>query len=122
MMLAHLTHVLHLEDEILIALDLQGALQDAGVRDVTHFSTCAQALNALDNVSADAAILDVDVFDGSTGPVATRLRELNIPFIIYTGSLEKVMPEHVGAPCLEKPVTNADIVAALQDLKVSAFS
>ena len=56
--------VVVLEDEALIALDLQDGLQDSGYRVAGTFTTCAEALSWLQTETPDVAILDTVLKDG----------------------------------------------------------
>lgn len=116
MPLSVLKSVLHLEDEFLIAMDVAATLADAGVANVTHVTSCAEALELLESSTIDAGILDAVASDGSTEPVARRLSDLGIPFIMYTGSPHKLGNAHQGADQLIKPVSTADLVGAMQDV------
>ena len=118
MPLSNLKNVLHLEGEPLIAMDVAATLADAGVANVTHAMTCADALARLEKSQIDAAVLDVETVDGSTESVALRLRELGVPFVMYT-ALSKVTGAHAeSAELLIKPVAAADLVEAIKAVLV----
>jgi DNA-binding response OmpR family regulator len=51
--------VLILEDEVLIGINLQDELQDAGYRVAGPFTTCAAALKWLQTATPDMAVLNV---------------------------------------------------------------
>ena len=57
--------VLVLEDEALIALNLQDELQDAGYEVAGPFTACSAALEWLQTATPDMAILDATLKDGS---------------------------------------------------------
>jgi CheY-like chemotaxis protein len=97
-----------LDDEFLIAIDIQEILEAAGVAKVVCVADAASALAALQGEPRfDIAILDVllrDVAETSLA-VATVLAAQKIPFVFLTG-----MPgddihtrKFPGAPVLEKP-------------------
>jgi DNA-binding response OmpR family regulator len=118
MPLSNLKNVLHLEGEPLIAMDVAATLADAGVANVIHAMTCAEALALLETAEMDAAVLDVETVDGSTEPVAQRLREMGMPFVMYT-ALSKVTGAHAeSAELLIKPVAAADLVEAIKAVLV----
>lgn len=114
MPLSQLKTVFHLEDEVIIAMDVDDTLRSANVAEVVHFTRCADAMKALETLGFDAAILDAAVSDGSTAKVAARLKELHIPFLIYTGSPEFLEQDHGGAPCLMKPVSAEVLINEMQ--------
>lgn len=80
-----MTKFLVLEDEPLIAEMLAEWLQQQGhaVAGLAH--TTSGALDLIDRVVIDAAILDIQVRDGAAYPVASRLRHRRIPFLFATG-------------------------------------
>lgn len=117
MHLSPLRHVLHVEDEILIALDVEVSLLNAGVQAVTHVASCADALKTIQFSPPDLAILDIEVLDGNTAPVADLLKSLNVPFVLYTGSaVAGGLRSFDGATFLEKPARSADLVEAVRAL------
>src|SRR3954469_18268472 len=80
--------VLLLEDEALIAINLQDELQDAGYEVAGPFTTCAAALSWLETGTPGLAILDAALNDGPCNDVADELGRRNIPFLIYSGHQE----------------------------------
>lgn len=123
MQLLPLRHVLHVEDEILIALDVEASLLNAGVKSVTHVGTCFDAQMAIETSRPDAVILDMRVLDGSTAGLAELLRSLAIPFVIYSGSVDSGLSRSFeGAKFLEKPSTEADLIDAVKELVATPSS
>ena len=108
--------VLVLEDEPIIALDIEGILTDAGFDVLANLSTCAGAMEWLKANRADVAVLDIDLQDGSCAHVARRLNELGVPFVVFSGSsatdgtIDPVF--HVGR-WLGKPAPSEMVVAAV---------
>jgi DNA-binding response OmpR family regulator len=76
--------ILVVEDEALIALDVGEALTSAGAR-VVMASTLSEALSAAGEPNLSAAILDHGLKHGDSSQVCTRLKERDIPFVIYSG-------------------------------------
>ena len=76
--------VLILEDEPLIAWDLETALSDAGFMAALARS-CFDAERWLTDHSPDAANLDMKLGDGECVAVAKSLVERDVPFIVHTG-------------------------------------
>jgi DNA-binding response OmpR family regulator len=76
--------ILICEDEPLIALDIANAFTAAGARAVTARSL-RDALVAVEDGALSAAILDHALGDGESSQVCERLKERNIPFVIYSG-------------------------------------
>jgi DNA-binding NtrC family response regulator len=75
-----------LEDEALIAVDLEDQLRSAGFDVAALFSSCAAAMEWLECRSPDLAILDIDLQDGNCSAIARLLHERQVPFIVHSGS------------------------------------
>ena len=106
--------VLLLEDEPLIAMDLQFVFEDHGV-EVHVAPSCSAASDIIDKVGLDGAVLDVNLGRGETCErVATRLREIGVPFILHTGDLDRhgEAIRNLNATVVPKP-TPASQVAQL---------
>ena len=107
--------ILLLEDETLIALDLQFTLEAAG--HTVKALASNEAANAwLGDNTPSAAIVDLKLRDGDSTALADRLASSQVPLVIYTGrdirtgdlsqSLRRV-------PILKKPTDQDGIVAML---------
>lgn len=109
--------MLILEDEAIIAMDVEGILTDAGFDVMAALSTCAAAMNWLLANKADVAIIDLDLLDGSSNRVARRLKELGIPFVVFSGSSQKnetIDSIFLTGGWLEKPSPSDRIIAAVK--------
>jgi two-component SAPR family response regulator len=80
--------------------------------------TCDSVQGALDEVEKggfDLAILDVNLKGENVWPVASKLREMNVPFVIATGGhVDPPPPEFVNAPMIEKPYTVDRVTPAIE--------
>ena len=75
------------EDEALVALNLEDMLADLGCRDIVSAMRLDQALAQIDDgLDADVAILDVNLAGKPVFPVAERLAERGTPIVFATGS------------------------------------
>ncbi|HZY49709.1 MAG TPA: response regulator [Devosia sp.] len=111
--LSHLSHVLVVEDEGLIALDIETILREAGAGQVTSLASVEDALLALEESQFDAAVLDLHLGrHGWTYDVASRLREKGVPFILSSGSIE-IADDFHDVPLVLKPFSSSDLVAAV---------
>jgi DNA-binding response OmpR family regulator len=108
--------ILLLEDEALIALDLQDELQDAGYEVAGPFTTCSAALEWLRTETPDSAILDATLKDGACREIALELSRREVPFLIYSGYHEDcaLRAEFQHLTWIEKPVPSAGLVQACQ--------
>ena len=109
------SHILVLEDELLVAFDLADELTDRGARPaVAH--TVGDALTLLLSRRPDAAVLDVNLGAELCWPVARKLTADRVPFFLVSGRQMKgrlpagVEPED----CLEKPVVAHALVDLLE--------
>lgn len=110
--------VLIVEDEILIALELQQALTDASATVVGPAMTVLDALHLIDTDSLTAAILDVRLGREESLPVAQRLAADGIPFVLYTANFfgrQEPPPTWPPVPTVRKPADAATLLARLQD-------
>jgi DNA-binding response OmpR family regulator len=76
--------ILVVEDEPLIALDVTDGLEASGAR-ILMARTLADALSKAEDPDLSAAILDHGLRDGDTSEVCDKLKERNIPFVLYSG-------------------------------------
>ena len=99
------SRILVVEDEYLAADDLREGLEEAGVEVLGPVPSVAQAMDLLDaGARPDAAVLDVNLGEERVWPVADRLREAGVPFILATGYDARAIPEaYRAAPRCEKP-------------------
>jgi light-regulated signal transduction histidine kinase (bacteriophytochrome)/CheY-like chemotaxis protein len=106
--------MLVLEDNMIIALDLEDMLTRLGVKHVTVASSVAQAMDSLAEEKPPFAILDVNLGAETSFPVADALREAGVPFAFGTGFGDSAaFPDRFrDAVVLQKPYS-AESVAAL---------
>jgi CheY-like chemotaxis protein len=76
--------ILVIEDESLIALDIQETFKDAGARTI-FARTVSAALVAIQEPGLSAAIVDHVLGDGDSTAICERLKEMKVPFITYSG-------------------------------------
>ena len=96
--------VLVVEDEPLIAQVLQDWLEELGCEVVGPARSVDAAMDLLNSVAVQAAILDVKVLDGATHEVGRVLQERGIGYIVATGyGTADLHPQFRGGPVLQKP-------------------
>lgn len=108
-----------LDDEFLIALDIQHVLETAGATDVVCIADAAEALKALSRAPQfDLAVLDVKLGGsaGSSATVAAVLARQNVPFVFLTGmrAAEVQAQKFPAAPVVEKPYQASALLAAVR--------
>lgn len=111
-------HILLVEDEALVAIDLAYELEKAGAA-VTFATTLAEAL-AIAEIEPhhSAAVLDINLRGEEVYPAAEILAENGVPFLFCTGHgrREELTPRFPEAPVLAKPVLGRQLVKELQKL------
>lgn len=107
--------VLVVEDEFLVAVDLEESLRGLGCEVEGPFPSLDEALAWLETATPDAAVLDVNIRGGLAFPIAEALRDRGVPFVFCTGYADiGVVPEDLGAVAtFSKPTPAATLVKAL---------
>jgi len=108
--------VLVVDDELLIAMDMEQILLDLGAQVVGPATTLSLALQLATTEQIDCAVLDVNLGDNvSVGPVVDTLRARHIPFVLATG-YGKNAPITLSKsyPWISKPFTRDSIERALR--------
>lgn len=100
--------VLVVEDDAILALAIEDALQDVGVEDVVICGSTEQALKALRAERPDAMILDVHLADRDDGWALAELVDRvgpNPPRIVFSTAAPQDIPEEIAqlGAILEKP-------------------
>ncbi|WP_310216929.1 HWE histidine kinase domain-containing protein [Caulobacter sp. BE264] len=103
-------HVLVVEDEAVVAMELTRVLTAAGAKVVGPAGTIEEAMALLDAHPVDRALLDVNLGGRLITPVAKALNRRGVPFVYLTGYQE---PEVDDGPILRKPVPANVLVGAL---------
>jgi DNA-binding NtrC family response regulator len=101
------------EDEMLLAMELETLLMELGCGVIGPAPNVARALDLLDRQRPDAAILDVNLNGQTAMPVVAALSAQGVPFVLATGYTDALQPEMQGAPRLSKPVSHTDLLCAL---------
>jgi DNA-binding NtrC family response regulator len=110
--------VLLVEDEALIALDVQDMLAQAAYAVAGPAPSVAAALAIIEKEQIDAALLDVSLTDGVAWPVADALAARGAPFALLTGfgALVEAPERHAAVPVVQKPVNPEKLVEAIRSL------
>jgi CheY-like chemotaxis protein len=109
--------VLIVEDEFLIAMDVEQTCLEQGAAEVTIMRTVGEVNDALaQGRRYDIAILDLTVSGESTLDLAGGLRGASIPFIFATGYPDNphITQAHPDAIVVAKPFMDSALVNALQ--------
>lgn len=85
-------HILLVEDEFLIALDLKRILREAR-GEVAYAATLAKAMTLADTPGLSLALLDYRLGSKTSLPVSAKLCAIGVPFIFHTGCGLSAVPE-----------------------------
>jgi len=110
------TCVLVCEDEMFVAMMLQDRLEGAGYR-VLMAPRVSKGLELASSEPIDVALLDVNMADEESFPVAEKLRSRGIPFIFSSGYDDQWLPEQWRSErLLRKPYDTKTVTAALSEM------
>ena len=111
-------NILIIEDEPLIALDMEQTVKDAGFAVVGIARNAADALRTIGRLQVDVAILDANLSGQSAAPIAQRLRAEGVPFLSVSGYSRAQLGDWLGAaPLLGKPYAADRLIAAIIQLE-----
>ncbi len=107
-------NILIVEDEPLIAMMLEDFLESLGHSIAATCDSVDTAMAEVEKGGFDVAILDVNLKGKNVWPVATRLREQGVPFVIASGGHVDPPPaEFAAVPLIEKPYTVDRVTPAI---------
>jgi two-component system, response regulator PdtaR len=99
--------VLVVEDDFIVAFDMQALLEERGARVLGPASSLQEAREILAAERPTIAILDVNLNGEYVFPLVSELREQHVPFMFATAYADddRLFPEEARtAPRLAKPV------------------
>ncbi|MGO4572507.1 response regulator [Microvirga sp. 2TAF3] len=108
--------ILIVEDEILIALELESLLQDMGHDVVGVAASSGEALDLGQDLKPDLAFVDIHLADGPTGvDVARHLAsQLDVTVLFMTANAKRIPEDFAGARgVISKPYTERGVREAL---------
>ena len=110
--------ILLVEDELVLALELESAVEAAGFAVLGPAATMENAAALLAAGLPAAALLDVNLEGRSIDPFARRLRALGVPFALHTAytAAHVTTPLLRAAPLLPKPLERAALRRVLDTL------
>lgn len=106
--------VLVVEDAVLLALELEAGLEEAGAIVVGNAAELEEGMAML-SLTFDAAVLDANLNGASVAPLAQALADRGTPFVFATGYGERGAPEGFDVPVVRKPYNIHQIVRALAE-------
>jgi PAS domain S-box-containing protein len=113
--------VLVVEDEPLIALEMESELSDAGACVLGPLGTTDAALRLIATEPLQAALLDATLAGEPTGALAGALDARGVPFAFTSGHGRSALPSGFSdRPLLGKPFKSEELVAVVSSLIVPA--
>lgn len=110
--------ILICEDNFVIALDLQGVIEELGHACCGIASRSDQCLAMCGAESPDLVLVDLDLADGPTGlDVVEALSKLGVPAIIVSGQTGR-LGDHAAKAVLPKPVNKPQLREEIDALAV----
>lgn len=108
--------VLIVEDEPLVALNLEALVEDLGYVVAAALPDAASAWERAQRSAPDVAIVDLNLLDGRTGlTLATRLAaELDVVVIVATGNPGDVSGDEPVFDVVRKPYLNEAMAQAIE--------
>ncbi len=108
--------ILIVEDAVLLALELETGLSEAGAKVIGPAYELEEAM-ALLSQPIDAAVLDANLNGRLVTPVAEALRARGVPFVFATGYGETGgAPTGFDAPIIRKPYDVNQVASAVAEL------
>jgi len=97
--------ILLLEDDLLLAMDMEEFLGERGYDVIGPFGRVGEALEAAENSRLDGAVVDLNLHGEMSFPVIELLRSRHVPVIVCSGYAELPELKHrlTGLPMLPKP-------------------
>lgn len=111
--------VLIVEDEVLLATELEFLLQEAGCRSVGHAMSSDEAISLAHDLHPDLALVDVHLCDGPTGvDVARRIHDDCGAVALFMTANVKRLPDDFAGACgvIGKPYSSPGVKMALSYL------
>lgn len=106
--------ILVVEDEYLIAIEMERWLQEAGAEVAGPVPDTKRALALIETEPLDAAVLDVHLNGEPVYPVADRLTECGVPYLFATGEIRVAEgSDYRSHAVLGKPVLDSELLQAV---------
>lgn len=109
--------ILVVEDEALIAMDIEAQLIAAGFDVVGPAGALDEALGYIETTPFDAALVDANIRGRPVGDIASSLRAKGVPFAFATGYGRSALPAGFHEQqMLAKPFTTEELIATVESL------
>ena len=112
--------VLIVEDEALLAMELESLVEEAGHSVVGWATSSSEAKSMVESTDADIAFVDIHLTDGPTGvEVAEYIGRKKSSMVVFMTANPKRIPDHFAGAIgvIAKPYTMNGLTSALQYLQ-----
>jgi DNA-binding response OmpR family regulator len=107
--------ILIVEDEALVAMEIEGMLGLAGHEAIAQADDLQSALAAVEAERPDLALVDIQLGRGVSGlDIAEALKDRGIPVLFATGNCPMERGRELALGCLHKPFTDNMLIAAVR--------
>jgi len=111
--------LLVVEDETIVAMELEDILGDLGHAVLGSAATCEQAMSLIEKFAEkiDGVVLDANLRGRSAAPVMKDLKARDIPYILASGyGSEELSKQGFDGPQISKPYHSGEVEKALAAL------
>src|SRR5437773_1561254 len=109
--------VLVVEDQALVALDIEALLTDEGAEVIGPATNMADALRLIGLNDVDAATVDFVLRDGRAYPLVDKLMAIKVPLVFVTAcGADELPPRYGSIPRIDKPFMSKNLVDQLATL------
>jgi len=113
----HQARILIVDDEPLIAMDLEYMLVEAGFIIAGVTGNLQRALSLVESGICDAAVLDANLNGLSAAPIAVAMVARGLPFLVLSGYAPDQQHEALRAGrCLQKPADPVRVIKVLNQI------
>ncbi|MBH0112585.1 response regulator [Novosphingobium sp. YJ-S2-02] len=107
--------VLIAEDELIVAIDIETIVEEAGFSVADTCETVTATLAAIERALPACAVLDVRLLDGEVYPAADALSAAGVPLIFHSGHADEanLRERYPQAQVCPKPSSPSTLRAAL---------
>ena len=124
-MMVGVMDVLIVEDEMLLAMDIEAIVEDAGHRVLAEAACLREVEELPSGIMPQLAFVDMNLANGSNGLEVCQLIQTRWPetiIVFVTANVSKIPADFAGGHgVIEKPFTNAGMVTALKYLADGVF-
>lgn len=102
------------EDDVFLAMDLEESLIEEGYEVIGVARNVAEAEKLLETRRPDFALLDYNLGDETSAPIALKLEKLGVKFAYVTGQIARFLEDDQvpAAPIFSKPIDLPNVLRA----------